>query len=317
MPPYSQLIKPPALKAGDTVGLICPGSRPSSPAVVQRCIRIVEEMGFKARLADHVLSMHGYMAGSDEERLEDLGAFLSDRTVQGIFCLTGGFGSLHLLQHLDYAAIASNPKVIVGSDDNTHLLLAVLSQSAMVTLHGPNLDQIKTRYAFERCKEAVTTKGQLRAVSADDTKSDEIAVACLYTSFPGTVSGALLGGNLTALVSLLGTPYQPDFAKTILFLEDRNERIDILDRWFTSLQISGQLKKVNAVAFGEFVDCGSKGLHDLLSPEELLGNRLAQEKVPSCFGLPAGQSGATVPLGVAASLDAGLGILNFESAHLS
>lgn len=315
----SRLIKPPALKEGDVVGLVCPSSRPASPAVLQRCVRIVEEMGYKPKVGAHVLAINGYMAGSDQERLADLQGFLTDDSVRGIFCLSGGFGSLHLVPLLNYSEISGNPKIIVGSDDNSHLLFAVLSQANVVTFHGPNLDQLSTRYAFDRFKDAVSKKSVLKELSPADISGDEIGGGRPYTPVTGTAHGALLGGNLTALISLMGTPYQPEFLDSILFLEDRNERTDILDRWFTTLYVAGELERASAVVFGDFVNCGPKGSYDLLSLEELFGDRLKQINKPSCFGLPLGQTGrsATVPLGMSVSLDAAAGVLQFAEMHLS
>src|SRR5438067_2008858 len=138
---YSQatkLIKPPALRPGARVGLIAPASRPESPAVVQRCSRIVEEMGFRPVVGKNVLRTHGYMAGRDAERLDDLNSMIDDETISAIFCLTGGFGSIHLLPDVHYPALRQSPKIIVGADDNTHLLLAIHSKTGLVTFSGPN-----------------------------------------------------------------------------------------------------------------------------------------------------------------------------------
>ncbi len=188
----------------------------------------------------------------------------------------------------------------------------------MVTFHGPNLDQISTRYSFDRLKDAVTKKAPVKIMSAAELASDGIVDGLPYTPVSGIATGVLVGGNLTALVSLLGTPYLPELSQSILFLEDKNERTDILERWLTTLYLSGQLAAVQAVAFGEFLNCGSKGSLDLLSIEELFGERLKQLSKPCCFGLPFGQSNrsATLPLGVTVSLDAAKGTLEFLEGHL-
>lgn len=314
-----KLLKPKALKAGDRVGLVCPGSRPQSPSVVERCLRIVEEMGLTPVLGSHVLNVHGCMAGTDDERLFDLSQFLEDDSIAGIFCLTGGFGSMHLLPKLDFEAITRHPKVILGSDDNTHLLLALNKCSGLVTFHGPNLDRLSSGYAFDRLKDAVMSKTRLKPISAADLAGVEIGDGHPHTPVPGTADGAVLGGNLSCLVSLMGTPYEPDLEGSILFLEDTNERIDILDRWFTTLYVSGKLARTSAVALGIFDNCNSKDSHNLLSLEDLFGDRLKRMKRTSCFGLPIGQSGraATIPVGVKARLDASRGVLEIAESHLS
>jgi muramoyltetrapeptide carboxypeptidase len=311
-----KLIKPRALKEGDRIGLVSPASRPESPAVVQRAVRVVEEMGFKAVVGTNVLKMHGFMAGTDAERLSDLNGFIVDDTIDGIFCLTGGFGSLHLLPDLNYSALRKNPKVIVGGDDNCALVLAIQSRTGLVTFAGPNIDKIDSDYTFLRFKQAVTSAESLPPISSYEVNSDRF-MHHVYSPVSGTVSGALLGGNLTALVSLMGTPFQPRFSGSILFLEDLDERHDILDRWFTTLYVSGELSKVYGIAFGAFEGCNTKNSRNMLSLEDLFGDRLRQLNKPSCFAMPLGQckQTTTVPLGVQVTLHAADGRIQFgESA---
>ena len=308
-----KLLKAPALKLGDRVGLVCPSGRPFCPSVVEQCVRVVETMGFKPIIGKHVLSIHGYLAGTLEQRLKDFDQFCKDDSIAGIFCVTGGFGSMHLLPHLDYSYIAAHPKVIVGCDDNTALLSAIQTLSGLITFHGPNLDLISSKYTFERFKQAVTRTAILEPILVSDLATDPIVPLLPYTPVVGSVEGRLLGGNLTALVSLMGTPYQPNFKDAILFLEDKNERNDILDRWFTTLYVAGELSQVSAVAFGQFKDCHPRGSYNMLSLEDLFGDRLKAMAKPSCFGIPLGQeiSAATVPLGCKVLLDTKQGRLDF------
>ncbi len=309
-----KLVKPRALKPKDRVALVCPASRPHNPATIDFCKKMVEEMGFNPILGSHVLSMHGYMAGTDSERISDFNAAIHDDTISAIFCLTGGFGSLRILENIDFAELAKKPKLIVGSDDITHLLVAALTEIGLVSLHGPNLDCITDRCAFEKLKHAVTSTSPLPKMQASSWLADS---GSCYSPVLGRVEGPLVGGNLTALVSLMGTPYQPEFDSRILFLEDKNERNDILDRWFTTLWVAGELDRVTGVAFGTFENCGTKGSENMLTYEEMFGERLMKMKKPCCFGLPFGQ-GATsqyVPFGLNAKLDTQAGVLEIlESA---
>lgn len=319
MSPKPAIVKPPALKPGDRAALVCPASRPESPAVVERCVRLLEAMSLRPVVGKHVLRVHGYMAGRDEERLEDLLGFLQDESIAAIFCVTGGFGSLHLLPYLDYSSVASQPKIVVGCDDNTTLLLALNAMSGLVTFYGPNLDQVRTKHCFERLKAALIDAQPPPPVSAATEGCDDVLAAAPYAPVPGRVQGRFIGGNMSALISLFGTPYQPDLQDAVLFLEDINERNDILERWLTTLYISGELAKVRGVAFGEFVGCGPKSSFNTLSLEDLLGDRMKRLSIPSCFGLPLGQSSrmATVPVGVNALLDAARGVLEFAEAGVS
>ncbi len=307
-------VKPHALKRGDKVALVSPASRPDGPAVIAQAVKVMEWMGFKPIVGENALNMQGFLAGSDSERLADLMNAFQDDSVKGIFCLSGGYGSLRLLDRLDYDLIAQHPKVIVGSDDNTALLLAINKRTSMVVFHGPNLDQLNSPASFEDLQLVISQKKPLKPLNV---RIGKIAFGgAHYAPVSGLVTGRLLGGNLTAIGSLMGTPYQPDFDRSVLFLEDKNERNDMLDRWFSTLYVSGVLQKVSGLAFGDFVNCGRKGSSNMLSLEDLFGDRLKELNKPSCFGFPIGQGedSYTLPIGVLAKLDTGKGKLEFSES---
>jgi muramoyltetrapeptide carboxypeptidase len=314
-------IKPYALKPGDRVGLVCPASRPLNPSAIARSVRIVEEMGFAPVLGKHAHEMHGFMAGTDHQRLDDLHQFFADQSIKGIFCLSGGYGSMRLLDKIDYGLIGVNPKVIVGSDENTAWLLSVFANCRLISFYGPNLTGLSSRAAFDDLKRAVTSEHVLPAFSTDSMPPQrDLQIDFAFAPVKGEAHGRLLGGNLTALVSLLGTRYLPHLAGTILFLEDINERNDILDRWMTSLFVSGQLAGVKGVAFGQFENCGPQHSENVLSLEDLLADPLRKLDKPCCFDLPIGQSPNCryLPLGVHALFDSGRGWLEpTEPALLS
>lgn len=306
-----KLIKPRALKRGDKVGLVSPASRPDGPAVIAHAVKVMEWMGFKPVVGANALNMQGFLAGSDSERLADLTDFVQDDSIKGIFCLSGGYGSLRLLDRLDYNLIAEHPKVFVGSDDNTALLLAINKRTNMVVFHAPNLDQLSSPASFEDLQLVVGQKKPLRPLNVRISK---IAFGSAhYAPVKGVVTGRLMGGNLTAIGSLMGTPFQPEFQGSLLFLEDKNERNDMLDRWFSTMYVSGDLEKVTGVALGDFVNCGRKGSSNMLSIEDLFGQRLQEMQKPSCFGFPFGQAeeAYTIPIGINASLDTNKGQLSF------
>jgi muramoyltetrapeptide carboxypeptidase len=313
-----KVLKPRALKKGDRVALISPASRPDGPAAVKKCQQLVSELGFVPVLGKSILSTRGYMAGCDMERLDDFNNAIQDDSIAGIFCISGGFGSMHLLPHLDYDQILSHPKVLIGGDDNTSLLVAINAKTGLVTFHGPNLDQIASRFTFENFRAAITSKSSLAVLSANADGADGFPKPVAYAPVEGSTKGRLLGGNLTALVSLMGTPYQPEFNNAILFLEDRDERFDTLDRWLTTLYISGYLKHVSGVALGQFANCGTKSSFNMLPLEDLFGDRLSELKIPSCFNFSFGQvdNTATIPIGVMAQLDSAKGTLEFTEGAL-
>ncbi len=308
------MIKPPALKMGDRVALVCPGSRPAGPHIFRRCLNVVEEMGFQPVPGQHVMSMHGSMAGTDSQRLGDLHNALVDESIKGIFCLTGGYGAIHLLPCLDWQLFARAPKMVMGCQDNTHLLNAITVKTGLVTVHGPNLDQIDSRATFQRVLGAVSSTNIPEPVHANREGPDHLGGSHPLAPVGGVARGRTVGGNLTALVSLLGTPFAPDFRQALIVVEDRNERADLLERWFTSLYLSGALERASGVVFGEFVNCDMRGRYSMLSAEELLEDRLVSLGRTGCFGFPFGQGEFTAPfaLGIEATLDADAGRVEFH-----
>jgi muramoyltetrapeptide carboxypeptidase len=313
------LVKPPALREGDRVGIVAPSSRPATPAVVAAAERLVREMGFQPVLGKHLMSIHGFMAGTDAERFSDLHGFFADDSIRGIFCISGGYGATHLLQFLDYKSIAANPKVFVGSDDNTVLLNSLFEHAGLVSMHGPNLEEVSTKGTFDRFRLAVTSTGTLAPLEARRGAAEDSFDHNFFCSVEGNVEGHLVGGNLTALVTLLGTPYEPRFNGSIIFLDDVHEQTGMLDRWFTTLYLAGHLQTCRGVVCGAFEDCGPKDSWNMLSVMEVFADRLKYLGTPSCFGLPFGQTRETniVPIGIQARLNARDGQLEFAENALT
>lgn len=304
-----------ALKLKDRVGIIAPGTRPESPRVVSYAVRVLDEMGFIPIVGDSVLNVHGHFAGTDEQRASDINKFVTDESIRGIFCITGGFGSLPLLPYIDFESIRTSRKLFIGNDENTPLLVAIHGQAGVRCILGPNLDRVRSARSFDCLKEAVT-QSKLSPLKCAGVKLGEtVEISDAYSSVEGAASGALIGGNLSALISMMGTPFSPNLDDAVLYLDDFNERIDILDRWFTTLYISGDLQKVAGVAFGGFYDCGSRGNTNILSLEDLFGERLKELNKPNLFGFPTGHidSSASIPFGIDCRFDTTTGELEFLS----
>jgi muramoyltetrapeptide carboxypeptidase len=308
------VMKAPALKHGDRVGLLAPSSRPLTPAVVARCEGVVAQMGFQPVVGKNVLNVHGFMAGTDDERLSDFHTMLSDDGIAAVFFITGGYGALHLLSRIDYDSISRHPKVFAGCDDATSLLTAINVKTGLVTLHAPNIEQIKSRHTFELFKRAVMSCDPLAELQAQaHNPEQEVYGSDFYCAVEGTPEGRLVGGNLTSIASLLGTKYEPVFNDSIIFLEDVNEQNGVLDRWFTSLYLAGHLQSANGVAFGAFENCHARGALNMLSTMDTFSDRLKYLRKSSCFGLPFGQmrDTAVVPIGLQARLHCQSGRLEF------
>jgi muramoyltetrapeptide carboxypeptidase len=303
------LIKPPRLHPGDVVGVIAPASPPPDPKTVERVVDQVERLGFRAVLGRHVRLRHGFLAGGDRERAADLMRMFNDARVRGIICLRGGYGAARLLDRLDYAAIRRQPKVFAGYSDITSLHCALLVRAGLITFHSPMLNEGLGRENFP----AFSTENFLRVVQkASPTGSlaegyerrQDIEIVRR-----GIAEGRLVGGNLSVLMTTLGTPYQPVFRNRILFFEDVSEAPYRLDRMLTHLLNAGLLQQVAGVAVGVNRDCEDPRRNTAREyrqrPADVVRERLRPLGVPVVTGLPFGHQplNATVPLGIRARLD--------------
>ncbi|MBK9203946.1 MAG: LD-carboxypeptidase [Candidatus Obscuribacter sp.] len=293
------VIKPPHLKSKDKVALIAPGSRPAKPSDVKRAETIVAEMGFTPVVGKHVLNTHGFMAGTDSERLADLNHAIMDDSIRAIWCLTGGYGTLPLLPSLPYQEFEQSPKIVMGAEDNSHLTLALYTRTNVVTLYGPNADSVKSKQAFETVKRSLTHVDYPELVT-----HDPVLEHYAFVGVEGSGKGQVLPVNLTALISLFGTEFEPTLVGRLLLIEDARERNDILDRWFTTLYISGKLSSVAALALGQLDNVDSRGASNMLSFEELVYDRVVEMGLPSCFDLPFNQTESVVPVGIWGQLEA-------------
>ncbi len=314
----SELLKPKALKKGSRVGLIAPGSRPSYPSDLNKCMAIVEEMGFTPVAGKHVLKYDGFCAGTDEERLDDIQSFLLDESIEALFCITGGYGALRLLPLLDFKQVRDNPKIFIGSGDNDSILLAVNKLTGLVVFHASNLDEIDDNHTFTSIRHTLMGEESEKLVYCR-VPGEPAYNGVAYSLSERRVEGKVCGGNLTSLCSLFGTKYQPDFESKVLLLDDFTERNSLLDRWFTSLYLAGVLSDVSGIAFGGFPACSGRGADNMLSVEDTFGDRLKGVGTPACFGFKFGQASAdnVMPIGIQAELDCGAGILKYLEPALS
>lgn len=310
-------LKPQALKAGSKIGLICPASRPDSPLTFKRCVQIIEDMGFIPVAGKNVLRNDGFSAGTDEERIDDLHTFIEDDSIEAIFCVCGGYGSLRLLPLLDFAQVRQHPKIFLGSGENDSLLLAINEMTGLVVFHAPNLEEIEDRHTYNSVKSLLYGKNLQTAIHCRD-EEDACFDAVAYSLSDEVLEGIICGGNLSSLSSLYGTKYQPQLKDKILALDDFNERNSILDRWFTTLYLSGSLFEVAGLAFGAFPGCSGRGADNMLSIEDTFGDRIKELRIPACFGFKFGLSSKdnVLPIGIRGKLDCGKGILEFLESPL-
>jgi len=307
-------IKPKRLSPGDLVGLVAPASPPPDPQSVDGCIASLEHLGFRVKLGPHARKRWGYLAGSDRERAHDLMAMFTDPKIQAVVCVRGGYGTARLLPQLDFDTIRQHPKIFVGFSDITTLHCAFLRVANLVSFHGPmphshfmkdDLPEF-TRAGFERTLMVAAAPGNLCQ------NYDKKTVTILRR---GRARGPLVGGNISLLCTTLGTPYQPNFKRCILLIEDVDEVPYRFDRMLTHLLNAGLLQQVAGVAVGINAHCEdpkAKRCREYRQTlEDVFRDRLYPLKVPVVLGLPFGHCPhvATMPIGVRALLDAEQGDL--------
>jgi len=309
------LVKPRRLAAGQTIGVAAPASPPNEPEKVRFALETVESLGFRVKPAQHLFERYGYLAGDDATRAADLNSLFTDDEVDAIFCLRGGYGASRLLPLLDYEAIRANPKIMLGYSDITSLLLAIHHLTGQVTFHGPIAGQSFTPYSLAEFKKVLFSPQAPMTLGAPP--AFERSEGCVEKEnritplVPGKTQGRLLGGNLSLVSHLIGTPYMPDMTDAILFLEDVGEAVYSIDRMLTQLWLAGSLQKVAGIVFGKFTEVSSSEWIQNRLLEEVLAERPRALGIPAVCGLMIGHvdDQTTIPLGCLAELDTNSGSL--------
>ena len=279
------MIIPPPLLAGGTIGVVAPGGAVNAEAL-ERGVTCLEALGYRVRLGEHVLARRRYLAGTPEVRLADLVAMVGDPEVGAVICARGGYGTTQLLPLLDPALLVANPKLIVGYSDVSPLLGWVIERCGVVALHGP---MVATDLAKGLSEHAAARFADLLAAPGSPWREPIPDVVA-----PGAATGRLVGGCLSSLVALLGTPYAVETNGAVLFLEDVAERPYRLDRMLTHLRLAGKLSGVAAVVLGSFADCD--GVTDGDVAAEVFRDFFADARYPVVAGFPAGHLSENLPL---------------------
>lgn len=303
------VLVPQRLKKGDLIGIICPASPVYDPSRIERGVRYLEGLGYRATVGRNAMQRQGYLAGTDDERVQDIHAMFKNKRVRGIFCARGGYGTPRLLSRIDYRLIARNPKILVGYSDITALALAIWKKCRLVTYHGPmlavDLAADVNPFAEESLWRTLTSPARGATLALADESPARV-------QHPGTTTGRLLGGNLSLFVSLLGTPFMPEIRRGILFLEETGEEPYRVDRMLTHLGNAGVLSRSSGVVVGRFTDCLPR---DPSSPsfsiDSIIAGTAEKTGKPFMTGFPIGHEKrmVTVPVGIRARLDADHGVI--------
>lgn len=304
--------RPPRLVPGATVGLVEPAGLTADPVTFELAEASLAAMGLKVRTASNRLARFGYLAGTDAERAGALNALWRDPEVSAIFALRGGWGSARILPLLDWEAIRARPKLLVGFSDITALHLALAARTRTISIHGPNAADGWSRFSWDAFR-ALAFDAATPTLANPPSAEDRLVPARGRTRAirPGVARGRLLGGNLTVLSHLVGTPWLPDFTGAILFLEDVEEGEYRIDRMLTHLALAGVLGRVAGVVFGTCSRCTGGMSHGNFTLTEVLDQQLGSLSVPVLSGLQFGHIAEqfSLPVGAMAELDAGAGTL--------
>lgn len=303
------MIVPEPLKPKEIVGLVCPSS-PVSNERVLACKAFVESMGYEVKVGRACYeAYHGYLAGSPEQRADDINSMFADPSVKAIFCIRGGYGSSQIMELLDYELIARNPKIFVGYSDITNLNVAFSTLCNMVTYHGPmvssNMLEHYDDYTRSSFEAAISMNTELYH---QNPVSEPMKVLA-----PGTCEGTVIGGNLALLINLLGTFYAPDFHNKVLFIEDIYESIPRIHRMLDQLRLLHIFDQLAGVLIGDFSEC-SKEDNDRYTIDDFLQEYFADMKIPVISNVKCGHCypTATIPLGLTCTLDTSSGIVKFS-----
>lgn len=318
---HKVLIKPPALKSGDTIGLIAPASPLiESQRTLIEATEKIEALGFRVKAGKNILSKRGYLAGTIAERVADIHDMFSNPEIRAIMAISGGYGSAQLLPHLDYKRIQNNPKILIGYSDITALLNGIHRLTGLVTFHGPVAISTFTDFT-QKYFYRVLGENQAIGEIEDAPFEDNLQTSNRIWAFrKGIGEGKLIGGNLTLLQAMMGTPYEIDTKDALLFFEEVDEAPYDLDRILNQFKQAGKFDQCKGVLFDKLPSIKpysrTAGFNNSLSVEEVIADIFDEYDFPVCIGFSLGhiKDKPTLPLGIRARLDANTGRLSLLEA---
>lgn len=295
---HSQLVKPPALRPGDTIGIVAPASNIQRADLDAGCAALARA-GYRTFYFDSILERDLYFAGSVQRRARELEQMFARDDIRAILCARGGYGANYLLPHLDLARIKARPKIFIGYSDITALLTHFLDSAGIVVFHGPMATK---DWAHEDGVDFNSWQSALSgSVPWDVPLNPEVIVLA-----GGEAEGMLYGGCLSILVASLGTPYAIKTAGTILFLEDVAAKPFQVDRMLMQLKLGGYFDEVRGIVFGQMLDCTQHATQDY-TLQEVVRRVVGDLGIPVVYGVKSGHvtsGNITLPFGVKAKLSA-------------
>lgn len=307
-----------ALRPGDTIGIVAPGSNEDIKEFA-KAIRDLEKLGYRLKFGDSCSANYGYFAGTDSTRAADLNRFFADDEVKAILCMRGGYGAARLLDRLDYGTIARHPKQLIGYSDITALHVVLGERCRLSTVHGPMLRS----FSGGLDKTSYTARCFLKGIAGELYPGDIPLPQGrrLEAVAPGEAEGVIMGGNLSVLVSLVGTPYEMKGDGALLLIEDVGEDTYRIDRMLWQLWDNGLLRRVSGILVGDMLKADDDWEEGDFRLPEVLERYARLTGKPMIKGVPVGHGKDNVflPLGVHAVMKAnadGTASLRLDEAAL-
>ncbi|TVY08597.1 S66 peptidase family protein [Paenibacillus cremeus] len=292
----SERIKPRRLSPGDTVGITAPASWGDRGQMVAAA-SCLERLGLRVKIGDTLSERYGYLSGTDEQRAGELNAMFADPEIQAIICARGGYGTGRIADRLDYEVIRANPKIFWGYSDITFLHAAIGKLTGLVTFHGPMMIDLThdTNPLTVQNYETLLRPAVL-------SYTEEISP--LQTVVEGEATGPLVGGNISLLVSTLGTPYELDTKGKLLFMEDIDEEPYRLDRMLNQLRLAGKFADAAGILLCDFNNCVPNTRKESLTLEQIIQDHVVSAGKPTLSGFKIGHCSPNiaVPVGIEATM---------------
>lgn len=310
------MIKPSRIAPGSTIGIIAPAGPPDLKRL-RKGIEFLKRRGYRVKAYPQVRRRLGYLAGDDRSRADALNAAFADKEISAIFCARGGFGSLRILQYVDFDIIKANPKIFVGYSDITALLLAIYKKTGMVTVHGP-----MPAVEFGRRLRRFTVENFFRIVESNQHSGpiEKPAGYRVVRLIGGVTEGRLIGGNLSLMTRLIGTGFLPSFKNKIVFFEDTEEEAYRIDGYLSQLFAATDFGRAKGYIIGELTRTEPRFGHPPgWSLKQVIKDYFSKLNRPCIYGFPCGHGSEkiTIPIGVKTVLDADKKSVSFKEAGVS
>jgi muramoyltetrapeptide carboxypeptidase len=287
------------IQKSSTLAIIAPGF-PANAEKIATGITYLESKGFKVKSGKSLQQNYGYFSAPDQQRAKEINDFFADPQVDAIFCVRGGWGSLRLLDKLDYNVILKNPKALIGYSDITTLQLAIWQKCGIPSISGPMVAVEMAGGILDFTEKffwpQVTNREKEFTINLDETGGN--------FSIKSSSEGTLIGGCLTMIVHQLGTPYAPDFKNCVLFIEDIGEEPYKIDRNLAQLKQAGILNSLNGLIVGSFIDCVDER-SSTFTLNEIFQHYFTDLLCPVIYAFPYGHGlkKVSLPIGVKARLN--------------